>query len=125
MSKSLVLRCPDGHYRHVIFDLAGFIADYPEQVYLAGTVQGWCPRLVIASWFAYSTEIFFRCTAMPDDLDGEHGRRTRKFTETILDTLGSKMLWDEYGIDSNILVCKLLSILLSSQSDCKIIAIYI
>ena len=39
---------------------------------------------------------------MPDDLDGERGRRTRKFTETLLDTLDSKRLWDEYGIDSDI-----------------------
>jgi len=61
---------------------------------------------------------------MPDDLDGERGRITRKFTETLLDTLDSKTLWDEYGIDSDILVCKLFSISLSSQSDFKIVAIH-
>ena len=44
MTKPVVRRCPDGHYRKVIYDLAGFIADYPEQVVLAGTVSGWCPR---------------------------------------------------------------------------------
>ena len=48
MSHPLVLRCPDGYYRRVIFDLAAFVADYPEQVYLAGTVQGWCPKSVAA-----------------------------------------------------------------------------
>ena len=47
MTIPVVRRCPDGHYRRVIFDLAAFIADYPEQVYLAGVVQGWCPRFVI------------------------------------------------------------------------------
>ena len=47
MTVPIVCRCPDGHYRRVIFDLAAFIADYPEQVYLAGVVQGWCPRFVI------------------------------------------------------------------------------
>jgi len=46
MTKPVVRRCPDGHYRRVIYDLAGFIADYPEQVVLAGTVSGWCPRYV-------------------------------------------------------------------------------
>ena len=46
MTKPVVRRCPDGHYRRVIYDLAGFIADYPEQVVLAGTVSGWCPRCV-------------------------------------------------------------------------------
>jgi Plavaka transposase len=47
MTNPVVRRCPDGHYRRVIIDLAAFIADYPEQVYLSGVVQGWCPRLVI------------------------------------------------------------------------------
>jgi hypothetical protein len=61
---------------------------------------------------------------MPDDLDGERGRRTRNFTETLLDTLDPKTLWDEYGIDSDILVCLLFAISLSSRSDFKIIAIY-
>jgi Plavaka transposase len=42
MSRPGVYRCPDGHFQRVIFDLATFIADYPEQVALAGTVQGWC-----------------------------------------------------------------------------------
>ncbi|KIM37143.1 hypothetical protein M413DRAFT_31087 [Hebeloma cylindrosporum] len=87
MTTPVVLRCPDGHYRWVIFDLAAFIADYPEQVYLAGTVQGWCPR----------------CTALPDDLDGLRGLRTREFTKRLLETLDSKMLWFEYGIDEEIL----------------------
>ena len=44
MTVPVILRCPDGHYQCCIFDIAAFIADYPEQVYLAGTVQGWCPR---------------------------------------------------------------------------------
>lgn len=44
MLHPVVLRCPDGHYRRVIFDLAAYIADYPEQVSLAGIVSGWCPK---------------------------------------------------------------------------------
>ena len=39
-----VVRCPDGHFRRVIYDLGPFIADYPEQVVLAGIVTGWCPK---------------------------------------------------------------------------------
>lgn len=46
MSIPVVHRCPDGHYRRCIYDLAAFIADYPEQVVLTGIVQGWCGRLV-------------------------------------------------------------------------------
>ena len=46
MATPVVLRCPDGHYRRIIYDLAAFIADHPGKVYLAGTVQGWCPKFV-------------------------------------------------------------------------------
>lgn len=47
MKTPVVHRCPDGHYRRVIYELASFIADYPEQVALSGIVQGWCCRLVM------------------------------------------------------------------------------
>jgi hypothetical protein len=108
MTVPVVRRCPDGHYRRVIFDLAAFIADYPEQVYLSGVVQGWCPRFVIPSlwieiWMNINQKIN-RCTAFSSDLDGLSGRRTRKFTKDLIDELDSKALWDGYGIDSDILV---------------------
>jgi len=38
------VQCPDGHFRHAIFSIRPYIADYPEQVLLAGIVQGWCPK---------------------------------------------------------------------------------
>ncbi len=46
MEKPKVIRCPDGHFHCAIFSLGPFIADYPEQVWLAGTVQNWCPKWV-------------------------------------------------------------------------------
>ena len=46
MTTPTILRCPDNHYRRCIFQLGPFIADYPEQVVLAGIVQGWCPKYV-------------------------------------------------------------------------------
>ncbi|KAH7917560.1 hypothetical protein BV22DRAFT_1108549 [Leucogyrophana mollusca] len=58
MTTPVVRRCPDGHYRRIIYDLCAFIADYPEQVMLAGIVQN--------------------CT------------------------LSSAVLWDQYGIDDDI-----------------------
>jgi hypothetical protein len=42
-----VMKCPDEHYRRVIYGIGPFIADYPEQVWLSGIVQGWCPKSVI------------------------------------------------------------------------------
>ena len=44
MTTPHVMRCPDGHFRRAIFELGPFIADYPEQVCLAGVVSGWCPK---------------------------------------------------------------------------------
>ena len=50
MTKYKILLCPDGDKRRVIFSLGPYIADYPEQVQLAGVVYGWCARSV----FVYS-----------------------------------------------------------------------
>ncbi|KAF8834044.1 hypothetical protein BDN67DRAFT_915727 [Paxillus ammoniavirescens] len=87
MTTPVIRRCPDGHYRRVIYDLAAYIADYPEQVLLAGIVQNWCPK----------------CTALPEDLDGsEGGQCTRTLDNLLCSTLASDELWDEYGIDDDV-----------------------
>jgi hypothetical protein len=44
MTTPEVVQCPDGHYRKAIYGLGPYIADYPEQVALAGVVSGWCPK---------------------------------------------------------------------------------
>ena len=44
MITPVVRQCPDGHFRRVIYDLAAYIADYPEQLLLTGIVQNWCPK---------------------------------------------------------------------------------
>ncbi|KAH7903397.1 hypothetical protein BJ138DRAFT_1194342, partial [Hygrophoropsis aurantiaca] len=86
MTTPVVRRCPDGHYRRIIYDLCAFIADYPEQVMLAGIVQNWCAK----------------CTALPENLDGNGGRRTRELTDLLTNTFSSDTLWDQYGIDDDI-----------------------
>ena len=43
MLKPEVQQCPDGHFRHALYALTAYIADYPEQVLLSCIVQGWCP----------------------------------------------------------------------------------
>ncbi|KAN0138098.1 hypothetical protein V8E53_003987 [Lactarius tabidus] len=89
MDAPVVCRCPDGHYRRVIYDIGPFIADYPEQVMLSGVVQGWCPR----------------CTSKSSNLDRERGRRTRALTDLLVDTpeFSSAELWDQYGINNDII----------------------
>ena len=39
-----VYKCPDGHFRRVVWGIGPYIADYPEQALLACIVQGWCPK---------------------------------------------------------------------------------
>jgi hypothetical protein len=39
-----VFRCPDGHFRRIIWGIGPYIADYPEQVLLACIVKNWCAR---------------------------------------------------------------------------------
>ncbi|KAH9918159.1 uncharacterized protein B0H18DRAFT_1086893 [Fomitopsis serialis] len=83
MTTPRVTLCPDGHFRRVIYSLGPFIADYPEQVYLSGVVQGWCPK----------------CFAAPDEL-GEGALRFRELTQQIKDTYSHDpdVLWDAFGI---------------------------
>jgi hypothetical protein len=44
MDSPEVVQCPDGHLRRVIYGIGPYIADYPEQVWLATIVQNWCPK---------------------------------------------------------------------------------
>ena len=46
MTMPEVVRCPNGHFRKAVYSLGPYIVDYPEQVWLAGIVQGWCPKYV-------------------------------------------------------------------------------
>ncbi|KAI0351106.1 hypothetical protein OH77DRAFT_1568391 [Trametes cingulata] len=82
MTRPHVLRCPDGHYRRAIFGIGPVIADYPEQVYLSGIVQGWCPK----------------CLARHDRLDELGDPRFREHTCQLWDTHGPGTLWDDYGV---------------------------
>ncbi|KDQ57677.1 hypothetical protein JAAARDRAFT_130158, partial [Jaapia argillacea MUCL 33604] len=83
-----VTMCLDGHYRRVIYGFSLYIADYPEQVLLAGIVQGWCPK----------------CTSNPNDLDAAAGRRSTHHTQTIIEGFDPGRLWDEYSVITDIVV---------------------
>jgi hypothetical protein len=46
-----------------------------------------------------------RCKAIPEDLDGDDdGRRTCEWTDELISTLSSRVLWDEFGIDDDVVV---------------------
>lgn len=47
MTQPEVIWCTDGHYCKAVYGIGPDIADYPEQVLLAGIVGGWCVGLAI------------------------------------------------------------------------------
>ncbi|KAF8203408.1 hypothetical protein K438DRAFT_1964892 [Mycena galopus ATCC 62051] len=82
-----IVMCPDGHYRRVIYSIGPYIADYPEQVWLAAIVQNWCPK----------------CDAHPDRLDAAGARlRNKTKTEVLIECFDPGILWDDYGLRSDI-----------------------
>ncbi|KAJ7202083.1 hypothetical protein GGX14DRAFT_370690 [Mycena pura] len=86
MTTPEVIQFPDGHFRKAVYGLGPYIADYPEQVWLAGIVQGWCPK----------------CDAQPDELDapGAH-RRSHEKTDFLITCFDPGTLWD-FGIRADI-----------------------
>ncbi|KAL1698841.1 hypothetical protein EV121DRAFT_274145 [Schizophyllum commune] len=82
-----VVLCADGHYRRVVYGLGPYIADYPEQLWLAGIVQGWCPK----------------CGAMPHDLDGTNARRpTHEKTDFLISVFDPGTLWSDFGVRDDV-----------------------
>ncbi|KAJ7484587.1 hypothetical protein FB451DRAFT_1337996 [Mycena latifolia] len=83
MASLEVVRCPDGHWRRVIYGIGPYITDYPEQVWLAAVVQNWCPKY----------------DAHPDHLDAEGAQlRMRTKTDTLIRCFDPGILWDDYGL---------------------------
>ncbi|KAI6004781.1 hypothetical protein EDD15DRAFT_2384735 [Pisolithus albus] len=89
MTKPQSIKCADGHYRRAIYGLGPYIADYPEQALLACIVQGWCPK----------------CTAHRTHLDHDPNAilRNHEYTQLLMDSFASHVLWQKYGIVDDIL----------------------
>ncbi|KAF9538821.1 hypothetical protein CPC08DRAFT_738828 [Agrocybe pediades] len=85
MSMPDVARCPDGHYRRVIYSLGPYIADYPEQVWLASIVQNWCPKCDAH----YKT--------LDDNFESAH-LRSHERTDFIINTFDPGTVWEKHGI---------------------------
>ncbi|KAH9028665.1 hypothetical protein EDB85DRAFT_1867717 [Lactarius pseudohatsudake] len=88
MTTPEIVKCPDGQFRRAIYGLGPYIADYPEQVWLTGIVQDWCPK----------------CLARPDFLDDLSARlRTHEKTDLLINSFNPVVLWDDYGIRSDVM----------------------
>ncbi|KAI6102381.1 hypothetical protein EDD16DRAFT_1696647 [Pisolithus croceorrhizus] len=89
MTKPQSVKCADGHYHRTIYGLGPSIADYPEQALLACIVQGWCPK----------------CTAHQTHLDHDPNAilHNHEYTQLLMDSFASHVLWQKYGIVDDIL----------------------
>ncbi|KAH7918101.1 hypothetical protein BV22DRAFT_1108449 [Leucogyrophana mollusca] len=88
MTTPEVVRFADGHFHRVIYGIGLYIADYPEQVWLSGIVQGWCPK----------------CDARPENLDVEGAlRRSPQKTSFLKRSFNTSTLWDDFGVRADIL----------------------
>ena len=103
-----VVRWPDGHFRRAVFELGLFTADYPEQVCLAGIVQGWCPKYVLHSIWSLIVIVLtvhnHRCLAFPDNLENPGKSRFREHTECLVETFTPRILWDVFGVVADVQV---------------------
>ncbi|KAF8962421.1 hypothetical protein BDZ97DRAFT_1662882 [Flammula alnicola] len=87
MTTPELIRCPDGHLRRAFYGIGPYIADYPEQVWLAAIVQNWCPK----------------CDAHPDFLDAPGAlHRSHNKTDFLVSCFDPGILWDDYGIRSDV-----------------------
>ncbi|KAF9552778.1 hypothetical protein CPC08DRAFT_768043 [Agrocybe pediades] len=77
--------CLNGHYRRVIYSLGPYIADYPEQVWLACIVQNWCPKCDAH----YKT--------LDDNFDSTH-LRSHERTDFIINAFDPGIVWEKHGI---------------------------
>ncbi|KAJ7713519.1 hypothetical protein B0H14DRAFT_2644779 [Mycena olivaceomarginata] len=91
MTTPEAVRCPDGHFRRAVYTLGPYIADYPEQVWLACIVQNWCPK----------------CDAPAKDLDLPGARiQTQAKTDLLITTFDPGILWDDFGIRHDFVIIK-------------------
>ncbi|KAF8259888.1 hypothetical protein EI94DRAFT_1773823 [Lactarius quietus] len=87
MTKLRVMKCPDGHFRCMIFSLGLYIADYLEQVWLTGIVSNWC----------------LKCDALPSNLDNSESHQcSHAKTDVLLKTFSPHILWADFGVWHNI-----------------------
>ena len=107
MSMPEIIWFGDGHYHCVIYGLGPYIADYEEQVLLSCVVQNWCPRYVIVAlliWLLNDIDIL-RCLSFQDQLDMDSLPHCQEHTEALIEEFDLDILWEQYGIISQLVVC--------------------
>ena len=114
MTSPKTIHCPDGHWQCAIYSLGLYIANYPEQVFLAGIVQNWCPKNMLiqalCSFHLSLTLADHRCKAKPENLDALGSLKcSHKKTGLLIECFDPGILWKDFGICSDIMVSKFYS----------------
>jgi hypothetical protein len=110
MTAPEVVQCYDGHFRRIVYGVGPYIADYEEQVIVAGVVKGWCGRSCVL--FLYQADCScdtYRCVAPPGNLDNGGHSRVWEHAMFLLNEFGLRVVWDEYGIAGKCAVSRLQS----------------
>ena len=63
MTRPEVLWCLNSHFRHVIYGIGPYIADYPKQVLLMCVVQKWCLKykvfyICVCVWQVWKIKVY-------------------------------------------------------------------
>ena len=120
MTAPVICRCPDRHFRCVIYNFLTFITNYLEQVVLSAIVQNCCPKWVSTTQQVVLTQILIlvacRCTANPKKYEVYAVHCTMDHTETLHSLLGTNPLWDKFRIDIDIIVSVATCVLLLATS---------
>ena len=109
MSKLEIACCPNGHFRCVIYGIEPFITDYPEQCPLLCIVQGQCTKYILSNTRdCLILTTISRCLARVKDLDSDLSLpHSWEHSNMLVEMLELGVLWDEYGLVGNIVVCML------------------
>ena len=99
MTKWDIVRCADNHFRRVIYGIGPYIADYPEQVLVAGIVNGWCPAYLNSPLARLVRLQNYRCDGPSTNLDATNAEpRTREKAERLFETKSNDKLWFDHGL---------------------------
>ncbi|KAI0000684.1 hypothetical protein BJV74DRAFT_876933 [Russula compacta] len=88
MTMPEVVKCPDGHFHCAVYGLGPYIADYPEQVWLAAIVKG---------------GVRSGCDTHPDNLDAPGAQRQmHETTDFLISAWDPGILWTNFGVCTDI-----------------------
>ena len=109
MTKPEVVRCPDHHFRCVLWGLAPYIitrSNWPLLVLCSTGVHGmWLTQVGLSIYLLFN--FVYRCRALPNNLDGPESsdRRSRAHTDFLIGKCELSVLYKDYGIIGNVVVC--------------------